>query len=535
VTGHSEARREQTPERLDPLARLAALCDPGSLRLLETPCGHRSVAVVAGTGRVNGRPVVCYAQDSRLAGGSVGIAEAEAVVGALRLARQAGMPLVAFLESAGARLQEGAAALGGFGRIFYENVSLSGRAPQISVISGTSAGGGCYSPALTDFIVMTRPAAMFLTGPKVVRDAVGEDVTAQALGGPRVHERNGVCHFVAHDDAGAIAVVQELLGYLSHGASAASGNGSRNGSGNGNAPNPARHVPPASRSVYDVRDVACDIVDDGRLLEVAPRWARNVVVGFARLEGRPVGIVANQPRHLGGVLDVSASEKGARFVATCEAFRVPLVVLVDTPGFMPGTSQESAGVIRHGAQLVRAFASATVPRLTVVLRKAYGGAYITMNAKDLGADLAIAWTGAEIGIMGPRAAIHIIHRRRLADAPATLADELADEYAARNIAVERALELGLIDAVIDPAETRARLAFALHGASSNGRSPSASRNAAERVLARDGGPVTSVDDHAPAHTLHRRDAAEVQDRRRDVEQRQVVAALGADPRPGHRA
>jgi acetyl-CoA carboxylase carboxyltransferase component len=278
--------------------------------------------------------------------------------------------------------------------------------------------------------------------------------------------------------------VRELLGYLGHRVRAASE------SRNGNAPDPGRHVPAASRGVYDVRHVARDIVDDGRLLEVAPRWARNIVVGFARLEGRPVGIVANQPRHLGGVLDVSASEKGARFVATCDAFRVPLLVLVDTPGFMPGTSQESAGVIRHGAELVRAFASATVTRLTVVLRKAYGGAYITMNAKDLGAHLAIAWTGAEIGIMGSRAAIHIIHRRRLADGPATLADELAQEYAASNIAAERALELGLIDAVVEPAETRSRLARALDHASSNGSSPMPGGELADRLLEPAGGRVS---------------------------------------------
>jgi acetyl-CoA carboxylase carboxyltransferase component len=466
---------------LEPLARLAALCDPASFRRFDAPHVRRPVAVVAGTGRVDGRPVVCYAQDSQFSGGSVGTAEADVVVRALRHARHARVPLVAFLESAGARLQEGAAALGGFGRIFYENVSLSGRAPQISVITGTSAGGGCYSPALTDFIVMTRPASMFLTGPKVVREAVGEDVSAEALGGTQVHERNGVCHFVARNDAGAIALVRELLGYLD-GCGPPPGSPPRAPAAGAD---PGRHVPPASRSVYDIRDVVRDIVDDGRLLEVAPRWARNVVVGFARLEGRPVGIVANQPRYLGGVLDVSASEKGARFVATCQTFRVPLIVLVDTPGFMPGTRQEAAGVIRHGAQLVRAFASATVPRLTVVLRKAYGGAYITMNAKDLGAHLAIAWTGAQIGIMGSRAAIHIIHRRKLADAPA-LADELAEDYASRNIVAERALELGLIDAVIDPAETRARLALALHGASSNGASPRPSLEAADRALEREG-------------------------------------------------
>lgn len=440
-----------------PLDRLTLLCDPGSLRPL-APVESRPIGVVAATGRVDGLPVVCYAQDSALAGGSVGTVEAETIVRAMQHARRGRMPIVAFLQSAGARLQEGPAALGGFGRIFFENVALSEREPQISVITGTSAGGGCYSPALTDFIVMTRPAVMFLTGPQVVRDAVGEDVTAETLGGPAVHERNGVCQFVARDDADAAATARELLGYLR-------GRARREPAPPADG-DPGRHVPASARRVYDVRDVVRDVVDAGRLLEMSARWARNLVTGFARLDGHPVGIVANQPRHLGGVLDVEASEKGARFVRTCEAFGVPLLVLVDTPGFMPGQRQEAAGIIRHGAQLVRAFAAATVPRLTIVLRKAYGGAYITMNAKDLGADLALAWTGAEIGIMGSRAAVRIIHRREIAaaDVPDALADRLADQYAADHIAAERARELGLIDAVIDPADTRRRAIQGLLGA-----------------------------------------------------------------------
>jgi acetyl-CoA carboxylase carboxyltransferase component len=485
----TEAADAPTASRLDPLGRLTLLCDPGSLEWARPPVASRPVGVLAATGCVRGRPVVCYAQDSALAGGSVGTAEADTVVHALRLARHTRTPLIAFLESAGARLQEGAAALGGFGRIFYENVSLSGRAPQISVVTGTSAGGGCYSPALTDFIVMTRPSAMYLTGPRVVRAAVGEEVSSDALGGPDVHQRNGVCDFVVDDDQEAVAVVRELLDYLPPERMVTEPSSARSDA------DPGRHVPAAARKVYDVRDVVRDIVDDSHMLEVSPRWARNIVVGFARLGGQPVGIVANQPRHLGGVLDVGASEKGARFVGTCQTFGLPLIVLVDTPGFMPGTNQESRGVIRHGAALVRAFASATVPRLTVVLRKAFGGAYITMNAKDLGADLALAWTDAQIGIMGPRAAIQIIHRRELAAAPGStaLADELAADYAARHIAADRALELGLVDAVIHPGETRARLTGALHGMLADGRA-SRPRRAATAVdtpvLQRDASPAT---------------------------------------------
>jgi acetyl-CoA carboxylase carboxyltransferase component len=437
--------------------RLELLFDPGSLRLLEPPDAGRRLSVTAAIGDVGARRAVAYVQDSTVGGGSVGTAEAETVLRAMRLAERLGAPIVAFLESAGARLQDGPAALGGFGRIFAANVALAGKVPQISVITGTSAGGGCYSPALTDFIVMTHAAEMFLTGPRIVREAVGEAVGSRELGGPKVHERNGVCHFVAADDAGATALARELLRYLCVPRASATPSARSD---------PARHVPGSPRRVYDVRAVVRDIVDGGHFVEMSPRWARNLVTGFARVDGRAVGVVANQPRHLGGVLDVSASEKGARFVGTCDAYGVPLLVLVDTPGFMPGTAQESAGVIRHGAQLVQAFAAATVPRLTVVLRKAYGGAYITMNAKDLGADAVFAWAGSEIGIMGPRAAVGILHRRRLAEAeaPEALLDRLAAEYAARAVAADNAWRLGLVDAVIEPRETRSRVAATLAGA-----------------------------------------------------------------------
>jgi len=436
------------------LRRLELLFDAGSIHILDLPAAARPLSVTTAAGEIDGRRAVAYVQDSSVGGGSVGAAEADAVVAAMRLAERRRAPVVGFLESAGARLQDGPAALGGFGRIFAANVALTGKVPQISVITGTSAGGGCYSPALTDFIVMTRAAEMFLTGPRIVREAVGEAVTSVELGGSRVHERNGVCHFVADDDADAAALARELLRYLRT---------PRIPPGPTPVYDPGRHLPDSARSVYDVRAVIGDMVDGGRFLEMAPRWARNVVTGFARIEGRAVGVVANQPRHLGGVLDVSASEKGARFVHACDEFGVPLLVLVDTPGFMPGTTQESAGVIRHGAQLVRAFAAATVPRLTVVLRKAYGGAYITMNAKDLGADTVLAWAGSEIGIMGARAAVSILHRRELerAAAPDALIDRLAAEYAAGAIAAPNARRLGLVDAVIEPRETRSRVAAAL--------------------------------------------------------------------------
>jgi acetyl-CoA carboxylase carboxyltransferase component len=417
--------------------------------------------VVAGFGHVCGVPVACYAQDSSISGGSVGRAEAELITEVLRRTRQAGSPVVAFLESAGARLQDGAAALAGFGRIFSENVALSGRAPQISVITGTAAGGGCYSPALTDFVVMDNRSTMFLTGPKIVKHALGEEVSASELGGVGVHERNGVCDFVTSSDVEAVMLVRDLLGYLPQNAHERSRiTASEPPLGDGD---PAAPLPDRSRSFYDVREVIRRLVDGGRLLEVAPRWARNLVVGFARLEGHPIAVVANQARHLGGIIDVAGSQKGAKFVRTCDAFGLPLLVLVDTPGFMPGTRQEQAGVIRHGAELVRAFAAARVPRATVVLRKAFGGAFITMNSKDLGATLALSWPNAEIGIMSAHAAVEIIHGRELADSssPRGRAEHLARRYAEEHLSAEAALRRGAIDALIEPRETRERVAAAL--------------------------------------------------------------------------
>jgi acetyl-CoA carboxylase carboxyltransferase component len=451
-----------------PLDRLEMLCDPGSLSLIRSEImspvmGEKARAgdgVLGGSGTVDGRPVFCYAQDASFAGGSLGEAHANTIVRVLELADRGRAPVVGFISSGGARLQEGVAALGGYGRVFHRTVRLSGRVPQISVVSGLSAGGGAYSPALTDWVVMTESSSMFLTGPSVVGEVMGEQVTAEQLGGTRVHQRNGVCHFVADDDFEAARTARELLAYLpSHRDAPAPVQPHRDAPG----VDPAAAVPESPRQVYDIRNVIEGLVDGGEMLEVAAGWARNLVTAFARIDGRTVGVIANQPRYLGGVLDAASSEKGARFVNRCDAFGIPLVVLVDTPGYMPGTRQEGAGVIRHGASLVHAFAQATVPRVTLIVRKAFGGAFITMNSKDLGADYVFAWPTAQIGVMGAVPAVGIIHRRAIAAAPDPEAEraQLAAHYAETMLDPEVAAYSGHVDELIAPRDTRARLAWAL--------------------------------------------------------------------------
>jgi acetyl-CoA carboxylase carboxyltransferase component len=449
-----------------PLAQLQRLCDPGSFRPLRSGVsslrlGERAApgdGVVSGAGEVNGRPVFCYAQDPAFLGGSLGEVHAETIVRLMRMAGDAGAPVVGFVRSGGARLQEGHSALAGYGRIFRASVELSRRVPQISILDGVSAGGGAYSPALTDFVVMTDEARMFLTGPQVVREALGEEVSMVALGGPRVHGRNGVCQVVAADSAAAIDSARCLLALLPPTI------GSPSPPATPLAPagvDPGAVVPDNPRKVYDVRDVAASLFDAGSLLELSPRWAPNMVTAFARLDGRPVGVLANQPRSLGGVIDAAAAEKAALFVASCDRFRLPLVVLVDTPGFMPGQRQEELGVIRHGAALLHAFAAASIPKVTVVLRKAFGGAAITMNSKDLGADLVFSWPGAQIGIMAAAQAVGIVHRRALAEDGGPSRDELADAYAGEHLTASAAAASGFVDEVIEPAATRDRLAWAL--------------------------------------------------------------------------
>ncbi|MBV9801995.1 MAG: methylmalonyl-CoA carboxyltransferase [Solirubrobacterales bacterium] len=458
----------ESARRLNPLERLEALCDPGSLRPLRSRVmsprlGVRAIAgdgVLGATGSVGGRPIVCYAEDGSYLGGSLGERHADTIVRVLQTAERARIPVVGFVESGGARMQEGTAALAGYGRIFRHTVGLTGVVPQISVVSGASAGGGAYSPALTDLIIMTEDAAMFLTGPGVVREALGEEIDAIGLGGPRVHEHNGVCHLVEHDVLAAASRVRDVLGYLP---SAAGSPPPMLAPVAPEIPDPGSVVPSEPRRVYDVRDALRGIVDAGSLQELCPRWARNVVTTLARIQGRPVGIVANQAHHLAGVLDAEGSEKAARFVSFCDSFGLPLIAIVDTPGFMPGSKQERAGVIRHGASLVRAFAAARVPKLTVVLRKSYGGAYITMNSRDLGADLVLAWPDAELGIMSARAAVGVVHRRELAaaDDADALRAQLADDYFTEHLRAETAAASGFVDELVEPGDTRERLASAL--------------------------------------------------------------------------
>ena len=472
---HAAAVVVEEPRTLTPHERLEALCDPGSLHVIRSTVLPRRESkrmqagdgVVGAAGTIAGRPVYCYAQDQSFAGGSLGEAHAETIVRVMQLAGRAGAPVIGFVASGGARMDDGIAALGGYGRIFRESVKLSGRVPQISIITGVSAGGGAYSPALTDFVVMTEGSAMFLTGPGVVREVMGEDVDAQELGGPRVHSKNGVCQFVAKDDVEAAALARRLLSFLPSHAGEESPHG---GPAAVPAVDPSTFVPEQQRSVYDVRDVIGALVDDGAMVEMSERWARNMVTGFCRIDGRAVGVIANQPWYLGGVIDAAASQKAAKFVRICNSYGLPLVVLVDTPGFLPGTKQEGLGVIRQGAKLLHAFAEAVVPKVTVILRKAYGGAYITMNSKDLGADLALAWPDAEIGIMGPKQAVGIVHKREIAaaDDPEAEHDRLAAEYADGNVSAVVAAREGHIDELIEPADTRRRLAGALASLSLSG-------------------------------------------------------------------
>lgn len=455
-------------EKLGALERLEALCDPGSLQLIRGEVisdrmGKKAVGgdgVIGATGQVDGRSIACYAQDPSYMGGSLGEVHADTICRVLEVAERGRIPVVGFVESAGARLQEGVNALAGYGRIFRHHVTLSGVVPQLTVICGASAGGGSYSPALTDIVVMTKRASMFLTGPAIVKEVMGEDVSLSELGGPAVHERNGVCQLVAEDDLDAAWVVRDLLDYLPQHAGEAVRRWPTVDPPEGAVDDV---VPAEDRRVYDVRGVARGLVDGGRMLELNAKWARNIVTGFARLDGHAVGIVANQPKWIGGVLDADAATKAAKFVQTCDLFSVPLVVLVDTPGFMPGTEQEQIGVIRHGAKLVHAFAAAHVPRLTVILRKGYGGAFIAMNSRELGADLVLAWPRAQMGVMGPKQAVDLVHRREIADASDSgqARDDFADTYAAEHLTATAAAAAGVIDEVVPASGTRERLARAL--------------------------------------------------------------------------
>ena len=475
--GPQAVARQHERGKLTARERIDLLLDEGSFVETDALALHRASGfglederhlgdgVVTGHGMVDGRPVCVFSQDFTVLGGSLGEVFAEKIVKVMDLALSMGVPLVGLNDSGGARIQEGVASLGGYADIFLRNVRASGVVPQISAILGPCAGGAVYSPAITDFVLMVRDTShMFVTGPNVIRTVTGEEVTMEELGGAMTHTaRSGVAHLTALDEPTAIDDVRTLLSFLPS-------NNLEDAPRVEPTDDPDRSCPmldtfmPDSASVpYDVRDVIREVVDDGDLFEVSAAFAQNIVVGFARIDGRPVGIVANQPQHLAGVLDIDSSTKAARFVRTCDAFNVPVVTFVDVPGFLPGATQEFDGIIRHGSKLLYAYAEATVPKLTVILRKAYGGAYDVMGSKHIGADVNLAWPTAEIAVMGPRGAIDILHRRELAQADdaATMRVELEQRYAQEFANPWRAAERGYLDAVIEPSETRQQLVRAL--------------------------------------------------------------------------
>ncbi len=477
--GAERVQKHRSAGKLTARERLEAFFDPGSFTEIDPFVTHRvekfgladrrppGDGVVTGWGEVDGRPVCAFAQDATVFGGALGEAHAMKIVKVMETARKAGVPIVGLNDSGGARIQEGVMSLGGYGEVFFRNVNLSGVVPQLSVILGPCAGGAVYSPAITDFIVMVEGTAqMFITGPDVVRAVTGEEVTMDALGGADAHAQlSGVSHFTAESDAAALALTRRILAYLPLNnleeapvAPAASPPDSAGAE-------LTRLVPEDANAPYDVHEVIARVLDSESLLEVQREWAPNIVVGFARLAGRPVGVVANNPSALAGTLDINASTKAARFVRFCDAFNLPLVTFVDVPGFLPGTAQEHGGIIRHGAKLLYAYAEATVPLLTVILRKAYGGAYDVMCSKHLGGDLNLAWPTAEIAVMGADGAVNILYRRDLDGAAPgerdALRARLAAEYRSEFLNPYLAAERGYIDDVIDPAETRARLVAGL--------------------------------------------------------------------------
>jgi acetyl-CoA carboxylase carboxyltransferase component len=452
--------------------RIEFLLDPGSFHELDMLARHRAHdsgladrpytdGVITGWGTINGRKVFIFSQDFTVFGGALGEVFAEKIHKVMDLAAKVGAPLIGLNDGAGARIQEGPVSLASYGGIFYRNVLASGVIPQISVILGPCAGGAVYSPAMTDFIFMVKEKShMFITGPDVVKTVTGEEVTLEELGGAMAHaSKSGVATFVADDEESVLEEVRYLLSFLP--------------SNNLEEPPPVaaeddpqrecpslREIMPASPNIpYDMKAVITEVVDDGDYVEYFPHWAGSITCGFARLDGHPVGIVGNQPMVLAGVLDVNSAEKAARFVRTCDAFNIPLVTFVDVPGFLPGVDQEHGGIIRHGAKLLYAYCESTVPRIQVITRKAYGGAYVVMNSKSIGADLAFAWPSAELAVMGPQGAVEIIYRKELAaaDDPVAKRSELVEEYTERFCNPYVAAERGFVDDVIDPAETRIKL------------------------------------------------------------------------------
>ena len=475
--GEARQRRQHDAGKLTARERIDLFFDPGTFSEIDKLVTHRcrdfgmerqvvpGDGVVAGHGAVDGRPVYAFAQDFTVFGGSLSETNAAKIVKVMDLAMKNGAPVVGLNDSGGARIQEGVASLGGYADIFLRNTLASGVIPQLSAIMGPCAGGAVYSPAITDFTVMVeRTSYMFVTGPDVIRTVTHEEVTKDELGGAMTHNaKSGAAHFAVPTDRDCLALLRALLGYLP---------------GN-NLDDPPRVetadpvdredpaldalVPASPNQPYDILDLIRAVADDGEFLEVHRHFAPNIVVGFARLGGQPVGVVANQPAHLAGALDIDASIKGARFVRFCDAFNIPLVTFEDVPGFLPGTVQEFGGIIKHGAKLLYAFAEATVPKVTVVTRKAYGGAYCVMSSKHIRTDVNLAWPTAEIAVMGPEGAVNILYKRELEAAPdpdalrAARVQEFRDKLANPFVAAGR----GFIDEVIRPRATRPRLVAAL--------------------------------------------------------------------------
>ncbi|HEY3315603.1 MAG TPA: carboxyl transferase domain-containing protein [Bacillota bacterium] len=475
--GPKRVERQHEAGKLTARERLDRLFDPGTFNELDLFVRHRATefgmtgieapaeGVVTGHGTIDGRPAFAFAQDFTVIGGTLGEMHAAKICKAMDLAAKAGVPFIGLNDSGGARIQEGVDALNGYGSIFYRNTLNSGVIPQLSVILGPCAGGAVYSPALTDFVFMVdQTSQMFITGPQVIKAVTGEEVSADQLGGALTHNQiSGVAHFYAQSEDDCLALVKRLLSFLPP-----------NNLGDPPASPTADPVdrvgesllaviPDDPNKAYDVRDVIVPIIDDGDFFESQPYWATNMVTGFARLGGRPIGIIANQPKVLAGCIDINASDKASRFVRFCDAFNVPLLTLVDTPGYLPGTDQEYGGIIRHGAKLLYAYSEATVPKLTVVLRKAYGGAYLAMCSRSLGADQAFAWPQAEIAVMGPEGAANIIFRDDIASSPnpPETRRQKIEEYREKLHHPYVAAARGYIDAVIDPRRTRAALAAAL--------------------------------------------------------------------------
>ncbi len=475
--GEKAIARHRAKGRMTARERLEYLLDEDSFQELDMLNRHVASGmgleetrpytdgVITGYGKIDGRKVCVYSQDFTVFGGALGETHGEKIHKIMDLATTMGLPIIGLNDGAGARIQEGVAGLNAYGGIFRRNARASGVVPQISVILGPCAGGAVYSPALTDFVFMVKDTShMFITGPDVVKAVTGEDVTLEELGGAQTHAtKSGVASFVMPDEKSVLDEVRYLLSFLPSNNMEEPPRIMTGDDPNRLCENLRDLLPDSPSQPYDMKRVLTSVVDGGDYMEVHATYAQQVTCGFARLDGHTVGIVSNQPQILAGVLDIESSEKAARFVRTCDAFNVPIVTFVDVPGFLPGVEQEYGGVIRHGAQLLYAFCEATVPRISVITRKAYGGAYVVMNSKSIGADLAFAWPTAELAVMGASGAVSIVHRRDLAEAddPEALRAQLTDDYEERYATPYIAAERGFIDDVIDPAETRQILARSL--------------------------------------------------------------------------